>query len=320
MTAGDLLLAAALDALMGDPRSLPHPVRLMGRCIAWCDEFLHARCRGSKGLLIAGVCLAVGLPLGMFGLSAMLIGLAERLDGLFGSVVTIWLASTMLAARDLWDHVRAVERPLLTGDLPTARHAVGMIVGRDTAHLSESEISRATIETTAESTADGIIAPLFYLALGGVPLALAYKAINTLDSMVGHRDERYIDFGWASARLDDVVNWIPARVTAVLLLLSAALIPRRFYPYDVGRGWRVFVRDGGNHPSPNSGRPEATMAGLLGVRLGGTNYYDGVAEGRPFLNPEGRAAEPQDITSALRLMVMASLLGVALAAGWRWLL
>jgi adenosylcobinamide-phosphate synthase len=151
-------------------------------------------------------------------------------------------------------------------------------------------------------------------------LALAYKAINTLDSMVGHRDERYIDFGWASARLDDVVNWIPARVTAVLLLLSAALIPRRFYPYDVGRGWRVFVRDGGNHPSPNSGRPEATMAGLLGVRLGGTNYYDGVAEGRPFLNPEGRAAEPQDITSALRLMVMASLLGVALAAGWRWLL
>ncbi|MCP9470572.1 MAG: adenosylcobinamide-phosphate synthase CbiB [Nitrospira sp.] len=318
MTAGDLLLAAVLDALMGDPRLSPHPVRLMGRCIAWCDEFLHARCRGSKGLLIAGVCLALGLPLGVFGMSAMLIGLAERLDSLFGSVVTIWLASTTLAARDLRDHVRAVERPLLAGDLPTARLALGMIVGRDTAHLSESEISRATIETTAESTADGIIAPLFYLALGGVPLALAYKAINTLDSMVGHRDERYIDFGWASARLDDVVNWIPARMTAGLLILSAALIPRR--SYGVGRGWVVLLRDGGNHPSPNSGRPEAAMAGLLGVRLGGTNCYDGVAEERPLLNPEGRAAELRDIALALRLMVVASLLGLMLAAGWRWLL
>lgn len=318
MTAGELVLAAVLDALIGDPRWIPHPVRLMGRCIAWCDAFLHERCRGSKGLLVAGIGLAVGLPACVFGVSAGLIGLAQRLDGLLGSVVTIWLASTALAARDLWDHVRAVERPLLAGDLPAARQAVGMIVGRDTAHLSDSEVSRATVETIAESTADGIIAPLFYLALGGVPLALAYKAINTLDSMVGHRDERYIEFGWASARLDDVTNWIPARLTAGLLIVGAALIPTR--SYDVTRGWVVVLRDGGHHPSPNSGRPEATMAGLLGVRLGGTNFYDGVADERPLLNPEGQAVEPQDIASALRLMVVASLLGVILAAGGRWLL
>ncbi len=318
MTAGDLLLAAALDALMGDPRSLPHPVRLIGRCIAWYDKFVWARCRSARGLLVAGIGLAVGLPACVFGLSAGLLSLAERLGGLLGSITTIWLAATTLAARDLWDHGRAVERPLLAGDLPAARQAVGMIVGRDTAHLSDSEVARATVETIAESTADGIIAPLFYLAVGGVPLALAYKAINTLDSMVGHRDERYVDFGWASARLDDVVNWIPARVTAGLLILSAALTARR--SYDVCRGWVVLLRDGGHHPSPNSGRPEATMAGLLGIRLGGTNFYDGVPEERPLLNPEGRAAEPQDIVAALRLMVMASLLGVILAAGGRWLL
>ncbi|MCA1958357.1 MAG: adenosylcobinamide-phosphate synthase CbiB [Nitrospira sp.] len=318
MTAGALLLAAALDALMGDPRSLPHPVRVIGRCIAWYDKFVWARCRSSRGLLVAGIGLAVGLPACVFGLSAGLLSLAERLGGLVGSVATIWLAAATLAARDLWDHGRAVERPLLAGDLPVARQAVGMIVGRDTTHLSESEVARATVETIAESTADGIIAPLFYLAVGGVPLALAYKAINTLDSMVGHRDERYIDFGWASARLDDVVNWIPARVTAGLLILSAALTAHR--SYDVGRGWIVLLRDGGRHPSPNSGRPEATMAGLLGIRLGGTNFYDGVAEERPLLNPEGRAAEPQDIAPALRLMVMTSWLGVILAAGGRWLL
>ncbi|MCP9439401.1 MAG: adenosylcobinamide-phosphate synthase CbiB [Nitrospira sp.] len=318
MTAGELVLAAVLDALIGDPRRIPHPVRLMGRCIAWCDAFLHERCRGSKGLLLAGIGLAVGLPACVFGVSAGLIGLAQRLDSLLGSVVTVWLASTTLAARDLWDHVRAVERPLLAGDLPAARQAVGMIVGRDTAHLSDSEISRATVETIAESTADGIIAPLFYLALGGVPLALAYKAINTLDSMVGHRDERYIEFGWASARLDDVANWIPARITAGLLLLSAAVIAPR--SHHVGRGWRVVQRDGGNHPSPNSGRPEAAMAGLLGVRLGGINFYEGIPEERPLLHPEGRAPEPGDIVAALRLMIMATLLGVAVAAGWTWLI
>lgn len=318
MTAGELLLAAALDAVIGDPRAVPHPVRLMGRWIAWYELVVRRQTQKPRTLLIAGVGLAVGLPAAVFCLTSALLSLAELVHDWVRSAVTIWLASTTLAARDLWDHIRAVEQSLLAGDLPAARRAVAMIVGRDTAHLSESEVSRAAVETIAESTADGVIAPLFYLALGGVPLALAYKALNTLDSMVGHRDERYRDFGWASARLDDVANWIPARLTAGLLLVGATVLPSG--SYHVSHGWFVFRRDGGNHPSPNSGRPEAAMAGLLGVQLGGTNFYDGVPEERPFLYPEGRAAEPRDIVLALRLMVVATVLGVALAAGWTWLL
>jgi adenosylcobinamide-phosphate synthase len=192
-----------------------------------------------------------------------------------------------------------------------------MIVGRDTAKLSESEVARATVETVAESSADGVIAPLFYLAIGGAPLALAYKAVNTLDSMIGHQDERYMDFGWASARLDDLINWIPARVAAVLLIIGAAMTTGQLE--QVRNGWRVFRRDGSKHPSPNSGRPEAAMAGILGVRLGGTNFYDGIAQERPILGHAGRDTRPGDIRSAVKVMVAASMLGVAIAAGFRCL-
>lgn len=234
-----------------------------------------------------------------------------------GLVVTIGLGSTTLAGRDLWNHVQAVKYPLCQGDVNGARQAVAMIVGRDTEQLPESEVVRATIETVAESTADGVVAPLFYLVLGGPPLALAYKAVNTLDSMVGHRDERHIDFGWASARLDDVVNWIPARLTALLLIAAAGL--RTGNGDRIRNGWRVLWRDGGKHPSPNSGKPEAAMAGVLGVRLGGTNYYDGVANDRPILGDGRRLLIVEDITLAAQLMAVASLLGVMIGAGILWL-
>ena len=250
-------------------------------------------------------------------IGALLIEEAERLAGWLGSVLSIGLASMTLAARDLWDHVRAVEGPLQAGDLPTARRAVAMIVGRDTGDLSDSEVARATVETVAESAADGVIAPLLYLAVGGAPLALAYKAVNTLDSMIGHRDQRYADFGWASAKLDDLANWIPARIAAVLLIIGAVLTTRRLG--QSLNGWRVFYRDGGKHPSPNSGRPEAAMAGILGVRLGGTNFYDGIPQARPVLGEEGRSVQPVDIASAAKVMASASMLGVLLAVGIAWL-
>jgi adenosylcobinamide-phosphate synthase len=250
-------------------------------------------------------------------LGTVMIEEAERFAGWLGSALSIALASMTLAARDLWDHVRAVDDPLQAGDLPAARGAVAMIVGRDTAELSESEVARATVETVAESAADGVIAPLFYLAIGGAPLALAYKAVNTLDSMVGHQDQRYADFGWASARLDDLINWIPARLSAVLLILGAGLVTGQLE--RVRNGWRVFRRDGGNHPSPNSGRPEAAMAGILRVKLGGTNFYDGIAQDRPVLGQEERDAKPGDIMLAAKIMVAASVTGVFLAAGIRWL-
>lgn len=317
MTGGELLAAALLDALIGDPHWMPHPVRVMGRCITWVDDEIRKMCRSAISLRFAGICLAVGLPIGIFMLSSVLIGEAERFAGWFGSIVSIILAAMTLAVRDLWDHVRAVDVPLQVGDLSAARRAVGMIVGRDTAGLSSSEVARATVETVAESSADGVVAPLLYLAIGGAPLALAYKAINTLDSMIGHRDTRYADFGWASARLDDLANWIPARLTAMVLLLGAGLLMRRLEP--VRRGWQVFRRDGGKHPSPNSGRPEAAMAGALGVKLGGTNYYDGVAHDRPILGLEGRLVEPGDIGSAAQVMVIASAAAVFLTIGVRWL-
>lgn len=317
MTGGELFMASALDALAGDPRWVPHPVRLIGRCIASVDRRIRAICRSAMSLRIAGICLAGGLPIMTYVIGTILIEEAKGLAGWFGSVLSIGLASMTLAARDLWDHVRAVDGPLQAGDLPAARRAVAMIVGRDTEDLSDSEVARATVETVAESAADGVIAPLLYLAIGGAPLALAYKAINTLDSMIGHRGERYGDFGWASARLDDLANWIPARIAAVLLIIGGALTTRQ-----LGRsrnGWRVLRRDGRKHPSPNSGRPEAAMAGVLGVRLGGTNFYDGIAQTRPVLGEEGRRVQPGDVVPAAKVMAAASMLGVLLAVWIAWL-
>jgi adenosylcobinamide-phosphate synthase len=317
MTGSELLMASALDAMIGDPRRLPHPVRAMGWWIAWFDDRVRTLCRSAVSLRVAGICIAGGLPLMTYLAGTVAIDGVERMASWLGSALSIGLASTTLAARDLWDHVRAVDAPLQAGDLPTARRALAMIVGRDTSALSESEIARATVETVAESAADGVIAPLFYLAIGGAPLALAYKAINTLDSMIGHRDERYVDFGWASARLDDLANWIPARMAAVLIILGAGLVTGR--PDRVRDGWRVFRCDGSKHPSPNSGRPEAAMAGILGVRLGGRNVYDGIVQERPFIGERGRMTEPHDIALAARVMVAASMLGVFMSAGFRWL-
>jgi adenosylcobinamide-phosphate synthase len=181
-------------------------------------------------------------------------------------------------------------------------------VGRDTNHLSEPEVVRATAETIAESASDGIIAPLVYLVVGGPPLALAYKAINTLDSMIGHRDNRYRDLGWASARLDDAVNWLPARLTAVFLVLAAGI-----YTGTMRQAWRIMRRDGDKHPSPNSGWPEAAMAGALGVQFGGTNFYGGDRSERARLGDPLMPLSPCHITAALRLMAVASLMAVILA-------
>lgn len=317
MTGGELFMASALDALVGDPHWLPHPVRTIGRCIEWFDHGIRKICQSAISLRLAGIGLAIGLPTVTFVIASVVIEEAEQFAGWLGTVLSIGLAATTLAARDLWDHVRAVDVVLQAGDLPAARRAVGLIVGRDTATLSESEVARATVETVAESAADGVIAPLMYLAVGGAPLALAYKAINTLDSMIGHRDTRYVDLGWASARFDDLVNWIPARVTAFLLLSGAWLMTHRLD--RVRDGWRVFWRDGGKHPSPNSGGPEAAMAGLLGVRLGGTNFYDGIPQDRPILGLEGRETRPGDIASAANMMVVATVLGVFFAVIIKWL-
>ncbi|MDF0644071.1 MAG: adenosylcobinamide-phosphate synthase CbiB [Nitrospira sp.] len=316
MIPGDLLLASLLDALVGDPRWLPHPVRSMGRVVRGFERAIRPWCGKPGALHMAGVLLAVTLPSLTFVLAWTLIMTGTAVHDWLGRGLGIWLAFSTLAWRDLVDHVVSVSNPLKIRSWHEARTALSRIVGRDTDHLSESEIVRATVETVAESAADGIIAPLFYLILGGAPLALAYKAVSTLDSLVGHRDERYREFGWASARLDDLANWIPARITAVLIVIATALVFRR--PAPVIRSIRTLWLDGRKHPSPNSGRPEASMAGALGIRLGGTNYYHGIPQERPFL---GDAIEPLatvHIDQAKRVMTTAYLLGLAAAWGLLW--
>jgi adenosylcobinamide-phosphate synthase len=307
MTIEVLLGASLLDAVMGDPRWLPHPVRLMGRVIRSAEALVRPRKRTPAAARMAGIVLALGLPASAYAISWAGIYLAGQIHTTLGIATEVLLAAMTLATRDLSDHALAVQRALEVS-LESARSRLGRIVGRDTDRLSEPEVVRGVVETVAESACDGVVAPLLYLAVGGAPLAMAYKAINTLDSMVGHRTPEHQDFGWASARLDDAANWVPARLTAVLLLLAGVIQTGTLR--RLRDAARVLLRDGGKHPSPNSGRPEAAMAGVLQVQLGGTNFYHGMAERRPCLGDPVRPLQRQDIGAAVRLMWIAYLFGL----------
>ncbi len=314
MTGGELAVACLLDAAVGDPRWFPHPVRWMGLIVDWCDRRVYQCLLSPTKQRMAGVLLAVVLLAGAYVVGTILIWFGSAVDPLWGSAVAVLLAWTTLAARDLIDHVVSVQRALHSVSLEEARAAVAKIVGRDTEKMDEAEIVRATVETIAESTADGIVAPLFYLVLGGAPLALAYKAISTLDSMIGHLDDRHRWFGWASARLDDAANFIPARITALLLVFCAGIVSRS-WPVTQ-HAWRILIRDGRRHPSPNSGHPEAAMAGALGVQLGGINRYDGLPIERPCLGDPDQPLTKAHIGMALTLMLWTSLAGSLLGVGW----
>ncbi len=297
MIAVNLFAACVLDGILGDPRWMPHPVRMMGVVISWCDGVgrkLFATPFGQRGI---GIMIALLVPGASFAASWWVLDLAVTVYPWFADLLWVLLAYTTLAAKDLANHAWEVYRHLQAGSLPEARNAVSFIVGRDPDQLSESDVAKATIESVAESTSDGIIAPLFYLVLGGPPLALAYKAINTLDSMIGHPEPPYQDIGWASAKLDDVVNWIPARLSAVLLVVASSCRLQ-----TSRQAWRMYRRDCSKHTSPNSGHPEAAMAGALGVQLGGGNSYDGVFVDRPQLGDSINSLTPQYITRALELM------------------
>ena len=313
MTGGELAVACVLDAAIGDPRWFPHPVRWMGSLVEWCDRYVHQLLLSPTKQRMAGVMLAVALPSGAFAAGALLIWLGHSIDPVWGSLAAVLLAWTTLAARDLFDHVVSVQRALQADSLTEARAAVAKIVGRDTEKMTESDIIRAAVETIAESTADGIIAPLIYLTIGGAPLALAYKAISTLDSMIGHLDDRHRWFGWASARLDDLANFLPARITACLLVLSTGIVSLSWPVMQ--HTWQILLRDGGRHPSPNSGHPEAAMAGALSVQLGGINYYEGLPMERPCLGDPDHPLTRAHIGMALTLMLWTSFTGVLLSVG-----
>jgi adenosylcobinamide-phosphate synthase len=295
---------------------MPHPVRWMGCLSANVHRRVRAFGLGPRSLRAAGSLLAVGLPATAFVSGWALIAAGAALHDWIGQAIAIWLASMTLAWRDLVDHVRAVSSALKAGSLEKARQAVGLIVGRDTQELSEAEVVRAAVETIAESACDGVIAPLLFLVVGGPPLALAFKAVSTLDSMIGHRDEEHREFGWASARLDDVANWVPARVTAWLIAAAAGLV--LFSVKAIKRSGAILLRDGHKHPSPNSGRPEAAMAGALGVQLGGVNYYGGCRAERPVLGDAGAPLSVRQVDRAASIMTVAYLLAIAASARVLW--
>lgn len=306
----EILLAYLLDLILGDPRWLPHPIRGIGYTITKTEQFLRHLKISER---LAGVILTVLIVGGVFLLSTGLINLAYLIHPNLGTGLSIFLIFTTLSIKSLYQESMKVYRALQQGEILQARQDLAMIVGRDTENLDFVEIVRAGVETVAENTVDGVISPLFFAFLGGAPWALAYKAVNTLDSMVGYRNERYLRFGWASARLDDVANFIPARIAAILMPLAAFLCGERGF-----EALRIVLRDGQKHPSPNSGISEAAVAGALGVQLGGLNFYQGRPSPKPFLGDPTRPLALEDIYRANRIMIVTSLLALTLGLLSRW--
>jgi adenosylcobinamide-phosphate synthase len=290
--------AYCLDWIAGDPPRMPHPVRFIGAAISTGERCLRRPATPEIEILEGAA------------LTALIVGgswVAANAATKVGACADVLLAWTTLATRNLLDESARVIHAIEEQNLPLARSRVAMIVGRDPESLDETEILRAVIETVAEGLCDGVVAPLLYLALGGVPLAFAYKAINTLDSMIGHIEPPYRYFGCVAARLDDVANLVPARVAACVICAVA------LFMCNGRRAWRTFLRDGNRHPSPNAGQTEAAMAGALGVRLGGMNYYGNKPSPKPLLGAEGRAATVADARAALRIAAVASIAVFSLA-------
>lgn len=299
-----VLSAAVLEVLVGYPQGLhrraPHPVVWIGALISRLEVALNRPTWSEGARRTAGV--------GTLAFIVLVSGLVGGLLARFGGAYVIVLAGTLgLAQRSLYDHVAAVLRPLESGDLVAARAAVGMIVGRDVEHLEADGIAAAAIESLAESFNDGVVAPIFWFVVAGLPGLFIYKAVNTADSLIGHREPRWRAFGWASARFDDLLNLAPARLAGALIALA-------------GRGgWSTMLRDAPKHASPNAGWPEAAMAGALGVRLGGATWYDGERSDRPVFG-NGREVQTENLSRALRIYVLAcAILWLLLAfGGFAW--
>jgi len=301
--------AFALDAAVGDPRFLPHPVRWMGRAIEVAEPFFRRRFANE---VRAGLLFAVALIVGCWVLSALTIGVAYRLHGLLGFTVETLLLFYCLSARSLAQAGMEIHTSLAAGEVDRARSQVAMIVGRDVERYQADDIARATVETVAENVVDGVLSPLFFAAIGGAPLAMAYKMINTLDSMVGYKNPRYLLFGRAAARIDDVANFLPARLAVPLIALAARLLSGLASRRALVTAWH----EGTHHASPNAGYPEAAFAGALGVQLNGPNFYGGVLVEKPYIGVGLGTVALHHIKQACRLMTTTAALGCLSA----WLL
>ena len=305
-----MLIGFGMDLLLGDPRGMPHPVIWIGRLISALEPYLRAifprtpegerRAGGVLWLLTAAVSAALpALVLWVCALISPWLRLAAE-------SVMCW---QILAVKSLRTESMKVCRALSAGDTEGARHAVSMIVGRDTARLDRQGIARAAVETVAENTSDGVVAPMVFLAIGGAPLGFFYKAVNTMDSMLGYIEPPYRDFGFVPAKMDDVMNYLPARLSALLMLAAGTLLGM-----DAKNGWRIFRRDRYNHASPNSAQTESVCAGLLGLRLAGDAWYHGALHKKPYIGDPLREVEPEDIPRACRLLYGTAFLSLALCA------
>ncbi|MCR4751724.1 MAG: adenosylcobinamide-phosphate synthase CbiB [Eubacterium sp.] len=313
-----LLCAFALDLLLGDPEALSrlHPVVWMGRGIVFLESRLRAVFpEGKDGERKAGRVMACILPVSVLVLSGGILLLLYRICPPAGFLLEVIWGWQALAVKNLRDEAMRVYEALTQGTLDAARGAIARIVGRDTGNLSREGVTKAAVETVAENFSDGVTAPLLYMAIGGAPLALCYKAVNTMDSMVGYKNERYIHFGRAAARLDDAANYLPSRIAACLMIAAAGMTG-----LDAGNAYRIWKRDRRKHASPNSAQCEAAAAGALGIQLGGPADYFGVRHEKPYIGEAKRAAEAEDIQKVCRMEMAGSILGAVVFVLVRYLI
>ena len=293
------VLGFILDLLIGDPHFLPHPVVLIGKLISYAEKKLRKKTDSDQDEIRKGKWLAVIVLTGTFIVSAGILLAAYLISVYAGLAIEAIMTYQILAAKSLKTESMKVYKCLEKGDIEGGRKAVSMIVGRDTEHLNEEQIVKAAVETVAENTSDGVIAPLVYLAIGGPVLGFLYKAVNTMDSMVGYKNDRYLYFGRAAAKLDDIVNFVPARISAVLMIAAAYILGPEFSGKNA---FRIFRRDRMKHASPNSAQTESVCAGALGLQLAGDASYFGKTVHKPYIGDKLREAEYEDIRRANQLM------------------
>lgn len=307
-----LMLAFLLDLAIGDPGWLPHPVRIMGSVISRTEMYLRKlKVREKlKGILLVAAIVGITFAGTWFVVHILLrMSLTSHFLLFTSYLLLVYLTSTTIAVRELINSAEAVIEAVTNSNIESARKRLSMIVGRDTHNLTEKEILKATMESLAENLSDGVIAPVFYLVVGGLPLAMAYKAINTLDSMVGYKNDRYMHFGWAAARLDDIANYIPARITGLLIVIVSFLVSRSLF--TVHCSLKTMLRDGRKHLSPNSGMPEAAMAGALGIKMGGPSAYRGIVIEKPYIGNVRTEDYSRASGQALVIVKASSVLGIA---------
>ena len=299
-----MLLGFLLDCLLGDPRTIPHPVVCMGKLISWLEKAFRALFPKTKlGENLAGGCIWLVTVAVSFLIPWGLLKLAGMVSPWLRLLLQAIFCWQVLAAKSLRQESMKVYEALKTGTIEDARHAVSMIVGRDTQALDADAVTRAAVETVAENCSDGVIAPMLYFALGGGPLAFAYKAVNTMDSMLGYVEPPYQNVGLVPARMDDVCNYLPARISGIMMLLAGGLLGLNFR-----NGWKIFLRDRYHHASPNSAQTESVCAGLLGLRLAGDAWYHGVLHKKKYIGDALRPITPEDIPLSDRLMYATAVL------------